>query len=85
MTVKVSVKGNWRASWGTGPLPSGAGALGTITRNGADAGALLLMRTGYYFQGNAGALRRLPQRKIREAIRTAGRDAYWPAGPGKSA
>lgn len=68
----VTVKeGNWRLYWGPGPLPAGAIALGTVTRDGADTGALIQMRTGAYVQGNAGAIRSLPQIEVAEAIDAA--------------
>ena len=71
MTLSIDHAGKWKVYWGAGPLPKGAVALGTVTRDGTDTGALLLMRTGLYYQGNAGAVRGLPQRKIREAARAA--------------
>lgn len=47
--------------WGAMPLPQGAELVGTVTRNGYDAGALLKMATGIMTQGNAGVMRSLPQ------------------------
>jgi hypothetical protein len=75
MNIAVDHAGKWKCYWGAGPLPVGAIALGTVTRDGTDTGALLLMRTGLYYQGNAGTIRGLPQRKIREAQLPAGKEA----------
>ena len=65
--ITLSKLGKWRIYW-TGPLPDGAEALGTVTRDGYDTGALLRMQTGVYVQGNAGAIRSLPQREIISAL-----------------
>jgi hypothetical protein len=80
--ITVSATGKWRLYW-TSPLPDGAEAIGTVTRDGYDTGALILMPTGVYVQGNAGALRSLPQREIRAALDLPARggnvSAYLPA------
>ena len=69
MSIMIDRVGNWTRYWGARPLPKGAVALGTVTRNETDTGALLLMRTGLYYQGNNGVLRGLPQRKIQEEVK----------------
>jgi len=55
---------SWKLFWGNGPLPKGANALGVIRRGPWDKGALILMPTGIYVQGNAGSLRSLDQKKV---------------------
>mgnify|MGYP003594287507 CR=1 FL=1 len=67
-TIKVNAAGNWRMYWGPSPLPLNSRVLGTVTRDGFDTGALILVEaTGLYVQGNAGAIRSLPQRAIQSA------------------
>lgn len=61
--ITISRLGKWRLYW-PGPLPDGAEALGTVTRDGHDAGALLRMWSGLYVQGNANAIRLLPQGEV---------------------
>ena len=63
----VDPSGRWELYWGPGPLPVGATAQGTVTRTIGDTGALIKMRAGRYVQGNAGAIRNLPQAPFREA------------------
>jgi len=66
--LTIDSAGPWRLYWST-PLPQGAQALGTVTRNARGAvGALLLLASGVYVQGNAGALRSLPQSQIKSMI-----------------
>lgn len=69
--LAVDLGGAWRIYWGSGPLPAGAQALGTIRRDIGDTGALLRMPAGNYAQGNAGALRTLDGRKVAAAIEAA--------------
>ena len=69
MSITIDRVGNWIKYWGARPLPKGAVALGTVTRDEMDTEALLLMRTGLYYQGNDGALRGLPQREIQEEVK----------------
>lgn len=66
--LKVSKGGKWQIYWGYAPLPAGAEALGTVTRPTRETGALIRLSTGVYVQGNAGAIRNLPQREIKEAV-----------------
>ena len=64
----------WALWWGTDPLPFGATVLGTVTHTfGGDCdlvatGALLRLSSGIYCQGNAGALRSLPQREVEASL-----------------
>lgn len=58
----------WQIYWGYTPLPTGAEALGTVTRSTGETGALLRLNSGQYVQGNAGAIRTLPQREVTEAL-----------------
>ncbi|HNT33142.1 MAG TPA: hypothetical protein PKN49_12105 [Candidatus Aminicenantes bacterium] len=80
--ITISRLGKWRLYW-PGPLPQGAAAIGTVNRGNGEEGALILMPTGVYVQGNAGALRSLPQREIRAALDLPARggnvSAYLPA------
>ena len=65
--LTIDLAGPWRLYWSM-PL-QGAQALGTVTRNASGAvGALLLLASGVYVQGNAGALRSLPQSQIKSMI-----------------
>lgn len=80
--ITVNPAGKWKHYW-TSPLPQGARALGTVNRGNGEEGALLLMPTGLYVQGNAGAIRSLPQRDVRAALELPARggnvSAYLPA------
>lgn len=68
----VDTSGNWALYAPT--LPTGAVALGTVTRTDGDTGALIRFeRTGQYAQVNAGAVRTLDGRKVSAAIGTHGR------------
>ena len=69
--LAVRVDGAWRIYWGPGPLPAGAEAKGIIIRDGYDTGALILLSSGQYVQGNAGAIRTLNQRDVAVAIKSA--------------
>ncbi len=63
----VDLGGKWRLY--TNTLPANSRALGTITRDGYDSGALVLIEaTGLYVQANAGAIRSLPQSKVAAAL-----------------
>src|SRR3990167_4644943 len=63
----VDLGGKWRLY--TNPLPPGRRAIGTVTREGYDTGALVLIEaTGLYVQANAGAIRSLPQAKVAAAL-----------------
>lgn len=70
MTLKIDLSGNWRLY--TNTIPSGSRALGTITRDGFDTGALVLIdATGLYVQVNAGAIRNTDQSKVAAALAEA--------------
>lgn len=77
--LAVDLGGNWRLY--TNTLPVHSRAIGTVTRDGYDTGALVLIETtGLYVQINAGAIKHLPQHEIKaviDAVRT-GR-----GGPGR--
>lgn len=65
--LTVDLGGKWRLY--TNNLPANSRALGTITREGYDTGALVLIdATGLYVQVNAGAVRSLPQSKVVAAL-----------------
>ncbi len=66
--LKVSKSGNWKAYWGVMPLPAGAAALGTVTRETGETGALIRLASGNYVQGNAGSIRTLDQRAAEQAL-----------------
>jgi len=69
--LAVDVHGKWRLY--TNTLPSGATALGTVTRSGYDTGALVRIEaTGLYVQVNAGVVRMLDQRKAKSALTVSG-------------
>lgn len=65
--LTVDLGGKWRLY--TNTIPANSRAIGTITREGYDTGALVLIEaTGIYFQANANSLRNLDQRKVIAAI-----------------
>lgn len=66
--LKVTKSGNWQLYWGYTPLPANAEAIGVVQRETLETGALIRLSTGIYVQGNAGSIRTLPQRDVKEAI-----------------
>lgn len=77
--ITIDISGNWRLY--TNTIPAGSRALGTVTRDGSDTGALVLIeRTGIYVQCNAGAIRALDQRNVSEALST---ERTGQGGPGR--
>ncbi len=73
MSMRISIRTTapWARYWGPGPLPNGATAHGTVTRGEDDTGALIRMATGVYVQGNAGAIRSLPQSEVAASLAAA--------------
>lgn len=72
--LTIDSAGNWRLY--ANKIPAGAVPLGTVTRDGADTGALVRYEaTGLYAQINAGAVRSLDGRKVAAALGTTGRPA----------
>ena len=73
MSIRISIRTTapWALYWGPGPLPNGATAHGTVTRDGDDTGALIRMPSGIYVQGNAGAIRNLPQNEVAASLAAA--------------
>lgn len=68
--ITVDLGGKWRIYTNTIPLNSRA--IGTITRDGYDTGALVIINeTGLYVQVNAGCLRNLPQAKVEAVLAQA--------------
>ena len=82
--ITINTSGNWRNWWGPAPLPQGATAHGTVTRDGYDHGALIEMATGLYVQGNACVIRSLPQRDVHLALIMAERGAVGGSATGKA-
>ena len=75
----VDTNGNWRLY--TNTIPANSTALGTVTRDEGDTGALVRMNaTGAYVQVNAGAIRSLDGRKVAAALGTAGRPVEMAGG-----
>lgn len=68
--ITINTRGPWKLYW-TSPLINGATALGTVTRDGYDTGALIRTAVDVYVQGNAGAYRSLPQSDIIVALHMA--------------
>ena len=66
--MKFSKSANWQLYWGAMPLPANAEALGVVTRTTGESGALIRLSTGVYVQGNAGAIRNLPQSETQAAV-----------------
>ena len=65
--LTVQIDGPWRLY--TVTIPKGSRALGTVTRDGLDTGALVLIEaTGLYVQVNVGVIRSLDQRKVKAAL-----------------
>lgn len=70
MTITVKLGAPWRHL--ANVAPAYGSVLGTVTRNGIDTGALILVdETGLYSQLNAGAMRSLPQAEVQAAIAAA--------------
>lgn len=84
--MKINTNGNWKLYWGARPLPERSKAVGTVVRDNGESGALIEMATGLYVQGNAGALRSLPQRAIHEHFLAVerGRQGGKATGPTKA-
>ena len=79
MKLTVDSAGNWQLY--TATIPPGSVALGTVTRNGTDMGALVRMgNTGAYLQINAGCTRRLDGRSVAAALGTIGKPATLTGG-----
>ena len=71
MKISIRTTAPWALYWGPGPLPNGATAHGTVTRDEADTGALIRMPNGIYVQGNAGVIRSLPQSEVATSLAAA--------------
>lgn len=77
--LTVEVGGNWRRY--TNTIPANSTALGTVTRDGIETGALVRIEsTGSYVQVNAGVMRNLDGRKVAAAMGTAGRPSEMDGG-----
>ena len=68
LTIKKS--GNWKLYWGVMSLPTGAEALGIVTRE-IGTGALIRLANGNYVQGNAGGIRNLPKHEVEQALQVS--------------
>jgi hypothetical protein len=66
--ITYSKNGKWKLYWGDMPIPAGSEALGTVTRDGYDTGALIRLASGQYVQGNAGSMRPLDPSAVDAAI-----------------
>lgn len=66
--LKITKSGKWQLYWGYAPLPADAEAIGIVQRETLETGALIRLATGVYVQGNAGTIRTLDQRKVKEAL-----------------
>lgn len=76
--IAIDLSGAWRLY--AHILPAGSRALGTVTRDIGDTGALILTPAGRYVQCNAGVLRNLPQAKVAAALAEA---RTGTGGPGR--
>jgi hypothetical protein len=54
--------------WGAAPYPAGSECIGVICRTKINKGALLLLASGEYVQGNGLSFRTLDQRQIEKAL-----------------
>ena len=80
--LSVNLGGGWKIYSNT--IPAGSRAFGAVTRNDCDTGALVLIEaTGIYVQVNAGAIRRLDQRKVSAAVEDARAGSHGGAGRGQ--
>ena len=77
--ISVTLGDRWRLY--TATLPRGSRALGVVTRDGYDTGALVLTPAGLYVQVNAGAIRSLPQDEVTAALAAARKGGR--GGPGR--
>lgn len=66
--ITIKKTANWKIYWGVMPLPAGAEAIGTVTRDIGETGALIRLANGSYVQGNAGGIRNLPQAEVAVAL-----------------
>ena len=66
--ITYSKNGKWKLYWGDMPIPAGSEALGTVTRDGYDTGALIRLASGQYVQGNAGSMRPLDPSAVDSAL-----------------
>ena len=69
--LKVIKTENWKLYWGTYLLPAGAEAIGLVTPDKRPSGVLIRLADGKYAPGNAGELRRLPQRSVEKVLAAA--------------
>ena len=80
--IVVDTNGNWRLY--TNSIPAGCTVLGTVTRDGAETGALVQTEAGIYSMLNASVYRGLEQRKVAAALgieqTTVGRPAEMQGG-----
>lgn len=80
--LTVNTDGNWRLY--TNSIPAGCTVLGTVTRDGAETGALVQTEAGIYSMLNARVYRGLEQRKVAAALgieqQTVGRPAEMAGG-----
>lgn len=75
--MKINENGNWRLY--TNTIPAGSDALGTVTRDEIDTGALVRIKaTGAYVQVNAGVIRSLDGRKVAAVLGLTGRPPIPP-------
>lgn len=80
--ITVSLGAGWKIYSNT--IPAGSRALGTVSRDGYDTGALALIETtGIYVRVNAGAIRSLDQRKVSAAVEAARAGSHGGAGRGQ--
>ncbi len=65
--LTVNLGGKWRLY--TNTIPVNSRAIGTVSRDGYDTGALVLIEaTGLYVQINASSMHNLDQRKVVAAL-----------------
>lgn len=76
--VVVDVDGNWRLY--TNSIPAGCTALGTVTRDDGETGALVRTEAGIYSMLNGRTYRGLDGRKVAAALGTAGRPQEMAGG-----
>lgn len=79
MNITITLGARWWVY--TATIPRGSRALGIVTRDGYDTGALVQMPSGIYVQVSAGVVRSLPQEEVAAAVSAARKGSR--GGPGR--
>jgi hypothetical protein len=66
MKIDIDAKRQAEMYWGPGPIPGEI--VGMVEGENFRKGALILLKSGVYVQGNAGSIRTLPQRDVKRLL-----------------